>query len=241
MNIDKMKIHKFKLGLLGASGRMGGEILGLLSKSHFSSRLELVASPGSKDPFDSLFRAEIWVDFSSPSAVLKLCREAVSRKSKIPLVVGTTGWTDVEKIELENAALHFPILRASNFSLGVFLCRIALRSWSSVSEVEKWTVKIRDLHHAAKKDAPSGTALSLRDAIGRADAITSIREGDAVGRHEVELESELEKVVLIHEAKKRSVFAEGALETALRLANSDLKSFPSRILSLDDLYLHRGV
>lgn len=231
---------KIKLGLLGANGRMGAEVRKLLAEKRFADRVELVASNGSGDPFDPLFAADVWVEFSSPKAVTLLLEEAARRKSKIPFVIGSTGWTPAETAAVEAAAAFAPILRASNFSLGVFLCRATLRDWSAYSELEGWKVTMRELHHTRKKDAPSGTALSLREAFGREIPITSVREGDIVGIHEVILESATEKLTLIHEAKSRAVFAEGALEAAIRLATIAPETLPKRVLGLDDLYLSRG-
>jgi 4-hydroxy-tetrahydrodipicolinate reductase len=233
-------IRKFKLGILGFSGRMGAEVEKLLQEPRFAARLEKNATPARGESIDSLFEADLWLDFSSPNAVLALVREAVRRKSKIPLVVGSTGWSASERNELEAAAKSFPILQAANFSLGAEICRIALGSWRTFPELARWKITIRERHHPGKKDAPSGTALSLREALGREVEIESIREGDFVGVHEVIAESAHEKLTFIHEAKSRAVFAEGALEAALRLGNSEGEVFPKRILGLDDLYLHRG-
>lgn len=234
-----MKIRKFKLGLLGASGRMGAEIRKLLENPRFSTRLEIVAAPARGESMDVLFSADLWIEFSSPAAALSLCREALRRGTKIPLVVGATGWSDAELRELSEAAKGFPVLRSANFSLGVYLCRLALRSWGARLDPAGWKIWIRDVHHAEKKDSPSGTALALREALGpelgKEASIVSERVGDAVGLHEIVLESSTERLTLTHEAKGREVFAEGALEAALRLVNASSSSLPKRLLDLDDL------
>ncbi len=232
-----MKIRKFKLGILGRSGRMGAEIGKLLGESRFSGRLVVGATPASGEALDGLFEADLWIEFSSPAAVLALVREALRRKAKIPLVVGATGWSAAELRELETAARSFPILRSANFSLGVQICRITLLAWRAYPELAEWKASIREVHHADKKDAPSGTALALQDALGREAEIASVREGAVVGTHVVVLESGSEKLTLIHEAKSRAVFAEGALEAGLRLVNSAPDVLPKRILGLEDLYL----
>jgi 4-hydroxy-tetrahydrodipicolinate reductase len=234
------KLGSYRLGVLGLSGRMGEELTKLLIEPRFASRLAKIASPGSRDGLDSMFAADVWLEFSTPAAVLMLVREALRRDSKVPLVVGATGWTTEESEELEAAARKTPILRAANFSLGVQICRMTLQSWREFPELANWRVSIRDLHHTGKKDAPSGTALSLREALGREVEIVSLREGDIFGIHEIRLESDSEKLTLIHEAKSRAVFAEGALETAFRLVSADAALLPKRLLGLEDLYLHRG-
>lgn len=234
-----MKIRRFKLGILGGRGRMGQELERLLVEPRYSSRFEKVAAPANGESMELFFTADLWIEFSSPAATLALCREAIRRGSKTPLVVGATGWTEEELRELENAAKAFPILRSANFSLGIQICRMTLRTWGARPELANWKVSIRDLHHAQKKDSPSGTALALREALGttlgKLATITSHREGDAVGLHEIVLESETEKLILIHEAKSRAVFAEGVLEAALRLMNSPFATMPKRLLGLDDL------
>lgn len=234
-----MKIARFKLGILGTGGRMGAELDKLLAEPRFSARLERFCAPVRGAALDPFFGADVWVEFSSPAAALELVREALRRGSKIPLVVGATGWSEPELRELETAAKILPILRSANFSLGVQICRLTLQSWGARPIFSGWKVTIRDLHHVNKKDAPSGTALALREALGSAlgrnATIESERIGDAVGTHEVILESASEKLTLIHEAKTRGVFAEGALEAALRLANSTAEQLPKRLLSLDDL------
>jgi 4-hydroxy-tetrahydrodipicolinate reductase len=233
-------MKKVKIAILGLGGRMGTEIQKLLEDLRYSNRFEIGMAPRTGESLDGFFGAELWIEFSSPAATLVLVREAIRRNSEIPLLVGATGWSEVELRELEEAAKVFPILRAANFSLGILICRMTLQAWRAYPELSNWKVSIRDLHHAAKKDAPSGTALALQEALGRAASITSVREGDAVGTHEITFESGSEKLTIIHEAKSRRVFAEGALEAAIRLFNSDAATLPKRLLSLEDLYLHRG-
>ena len=102
-------------------------------------------------------------------------------------------------------------------------------------------MSVREVHHTQKKDAPSGTALSLRDVFQAKRpgemAIESIREGEVIGVHEVTFESANEKLVLIHEAKTRSVFATGALDAALEWINGNReKALPAHLLGLADLY-----
>ncbi len=219
---------KTSVAVLGRRGKMGREIENASASPAFRDRLSLVDETGSPT---------VWVEFSSPAGALDLCARIRASGVRTPLVVGSTGWTSDELLKLETYAAEFPILKASNFSFGIQLCRFALNLWQTFPDLDAWTVKIRELHHKEKKDSPSGTALSLREAIGRDVPITSIREGEIIGTHEVVFTSDSESLTLIHEAKRRSVFAEGALEAAIRLAAG--KNFPKRLLTLDDLYLRR--
>lgn len=220
-------MKKVKIQILGRSGRMGKELDEAARLPAYSSRLDVI-DDGVPD---------LWIEFSSPEGALELCRKLNAADQKVPLLVGSTGWTEAQSKELEKFSLRFPILRASNFSVGIQLCRITLLLWKTFPEIRPWTVKIRELHHAEKKDSPSGTALTLREVIGGDVPIASVRDGDIVGTHEIVFASESESVTLIHEAKRRSVFAEGALEAAIRLAGTS--GLPKRLLSLDDLYLQR--
>jgi 4-hydroxy-tetrahydrodipicolinate reductase len=218
---------------------MGKELLALLETPRFTGRCELVSNPKRGEGLDSLKSADVWIDFSSPSGTLEWCREAKRYGGGKLLISGTTGWAAEELKELNEAAQVVPILYASNFSLGIQICKTTLRAWGGHKEIADWKVTLRDIHHAGKKDSPSGTALSLREALGpvlgAGAVILSERHGEVVGTHEVILESPSEKLTLTHTAKSRSVFAEGALEAALRIASLNLTSLPRRLLGLDDL------
>lgn len=94
------------------------------------------------------------------------------------------------------------------------------RAAELLPRLEGFDVHITETHHAGKKDAPSGTALLLRDALAASERevqITSIRVGDVPGRHEVCIDGAYEQVVVSHEARNRRVFADGALTSALWL------------------------
>ncbi|MBC7384914.1 MAG: 4-hydroxy-tetrahydrodipicolinate reductase [Cryobacterium sp.] len=236
---------RFKIGVLGIAGKMGAELKTCLEQSPFLERFELVSAPLRGEPLEGLLESDVIVEFSSPDVVLELCRLIQQAKGgrRPALVVGATGWTEAQIQTLSEFAKVLPILRASNFSLGVMVAKLTLELWASFPELKDWKSTIREWHHTRKKDAPSGTALTLRDALRRSEPIESIREGDIVGTHEVSLENEFERLTVIHTAKNRSVFASGALGAALRLmswlseeSNAEL---PRRELSLDDLYLRR--
>lgn len=235
-----MKRKPLQVGVLGFAGRMGQEIASLLTDDRFSDRFALGAIPKRGDSLETLFKDDVIVDFSSPEAARALIREARRRKSQVPIVIGSTGWSPAELRDLETAAQEVPILRSANFSVGIQICRMTLLAWKSYPELRDWRITIRDVHHAKKKDAPSGTALALQEALGQPVEIASVREGDIVGIHEISFESASEKISLIHEAKSRAVFAEGALEAAYRLAKLPPEKRAKRLLALDDLYLHRS-
>lgn len=157
-----------------------------------------------------------------------------ARRTGTPLVIGTTGW-DPELLGAEPV----PVLVAPNFSIGVALLRHLARvvggyAASSPAPVD---LAVTETHHRHKVDAPSGTALVLREALargaGRAETdvqTTSLRLGAVVGEHEVLASSELETITLAHRAHDRRLFAAGALSAAWWLVDQ-----PPGVHTLDDL------
>ena len=160
--------------------------------------------------------ADVAIDFTVPGAAAANVRAAVS--AGCPIVVGTTGWSAEMKtlapwVEQHNGAL----LTASNFSLGVnaFEQIVALAT-RLLGVAGGFDAHLVETHHAAKKDAPSGTALTLREAAEwpREIPITSIRTGSVPGVHEFVFDAPFETLTLTHTARDRRVFAEGALVAA---------------------------
>jgi 4-hydroxy-tetrahydrodipicolinate reductase len=136
------------------------------------------------------------------------------------MVVGTTGWYKElgyvrTLVELHRAGFVF----ASNFSIGVNLFFDIARTAATALNYD-YSGQIFERHHAEKKDAPSGTAIAIqrliRDATGNHAPleITSFREGEVVGLHEVVFESPADRIYLCHDAKSRRGFAEGAVRAA---------------------------
>ncbi len=216
-----------RIGILGREGKMGRALESLVLDPEFSSRVSLTRD---EDP-------DLWIEFSSPAGALELCKKISGSKKHTPLLVGSTGWSVDQSKELEKYGNRFPLLRASNYSFGIQLCRMSLLLWKNYPEIQDWKVTIREVHHTEKKDSPSGTALTLKEALGADCEIISVREGGVIGLHEVTFLSPFESITLTHEAKDRRVFAAGALRAAIHLA--EMKNLPKRVLTLDDLYLRR--
>jgi 4-hydroxy-tetrahydrodipicolinate reductase len=162
------------------------------------------------------------IDFTTPHCVLANIEACV--KAGKNMVVGTTGWyQELDRVR-NLVELHGTgFLSASNFSLGVNLFLDVARAAATALRHD-YSGQIFERHHAQKKDAPSGTALVLQQAIREASGqsegleITSFREGDVVGLHEVVLESPADRIYLCHDAKSRRGFAEGAIRAAEWLA-----------------------
>ncbi|WP_374013658.1 4-hydroxy-tetrahydrodipicolinate reductase [Pseudoxanthomonas koreensis] len=172
---------------------------------HFAAA-ELAAAP----EFD------VAIDFSLPEGfdpVLALCAERGRA-----LVSGTTGLDADQRGALEAAARVIPLLWASNFSVGVAVLNELVER--AACALPGWDCDIVESHHVHKKDAPSGTALTLGESARQGGAqprYASLRAGDIVGEHLVQFAGQGERVELVHRATNRDIFARGALQAASRL------------------------
>jgi 4-hydroxy-tetrahydrodipicolinate reductase len=215
-----------RLLIHGATGRMGAALLRLAATD---PRLHVVAAasrrgaacgdvPGlAGDRLADAPAFDVAVDFSLPEAfdpLLALCRARGAA-----LVSGTTGLSPAQLEALDAAATTIPVVWAANFSLGVaVLAELARRA---ALALPGWDADIVEAHHVHKKDAPSGTALFLGRAVAEARGAephyASLRAGDIVGEHTVQLSGIGERIELIHRATDRDIFARGALEAAWRV------------------------
>ena len=248
--------------MVGAAGRMGQSIIAL-SQSFaegalsLSGALETENSPAiGKDAVslaglepqgipitgniaEALKGGQVAIDFSSPASSLALLEFCSQAEKKIPCVIGTTGFSSEERKELEHFAKKLPFVMAANMSLGVNLLFHLTRLTADLLG-PAFDVEIVETHHRHKKDAPSGTALALRDSLklskhykdhedthgrkgmsqGRPQkelGIHALRGGDIVGEHSVFFLGEGEGLELKHRASSRNAFAQGALSAALFL------------------------
>jgi 4-hydroxy-tetrahydrodipicolinate reductase len=162
---------------------------------------------------DLLRAINVVIDFTTPAAVLENIEACLREKTN--MVVGTTGWhTQLEGVRtrVEKAGIGF--LYGPNFSIGVNLFFEAARGAAQAAR-HGYSGQIFERHHQQKKDAPSGTSLVLQKIIKEASKaeleITSFREGDVVGLHEVIFDSLNDRIYLCHDAKSRRGYAEGAV------------------------------
>jgi len=169
---------------------------------------------------DRLASVDVVIDFTTPHAVLENIRACMSSKKN--MIVGTTGWYgELQKVRrmVEESGTGF--LYGSNFSIGVNLFFDVARA-AAMALQHHYSGQIFERHHAQKKDAPSGTAITLeelvREASGAELEIISFREGDVVGMHELVLDSPADTIYVCHDAKSRRGFAEGAVRAAEWLA-----------------------
>lgn len=235
--------------VVGALGRMGDRVraaiadesglrLGaaLEAKGHprLGERLEGGVVLGS-DVGAALREGDVVIDFSVPGSTLALLREAAA--AGVACVVGTTGFAPAEQAEIRALAARIPIVQAPNFSVTVNVLT------HLVSEATRllgpgYDAEIVELHHGAKRDAPSGTALALAEAIAAARGeklaehavlaregdvgprapgeigVHALRGGDNPGEHTVMFLGSGERLELVHRAATRDHFARGAVRAA---------------------------
>jgi 4-hydroxy-tetrahydrodipicolinate reductase len=171
---------------------------------------------------DSLAATDVVIDFTTPAAVVANVEACIRAKKN--LVVGTTGWYDqVPRLREMVLSAETGFLYGSNFSIGVNLF-FEIAASAGVALKYDYSGQIFERHHAEKKDAPSGTAVTIqqivRESGGREKEleIVSFREGDAVGMHELVFNSPDDRIYLCHDAKSRRGYAEGAVRAAEWLA-----------------------
>jgi len=160
-------------------------------------------------------QVDVVIDFTTAEAAIENMRACLALGARI--VVGTTGWYD-RLSEMKSLALrrNGALLYATNFSLSV---QELFKLTASVAKLDGYKFHIEETHHTSKLDAPSGTALTLRDIVDRVKPgatveITSKREGDASGLHVVTARGENDMIELRHESFNRRGFAEGAVRAA---------------------------
>ena len=165
-----------------------------------------------------LANIDVAIDFTTPQAVLPNLRALLTAGAKV--VVGTTGWhqhlPEMTALAREHGA---SLLYGTNFSLGVQAFFHAARLLAEA--LPGYEFAIEETHHVTKKDAPSGTALTLQQALGGTATITSHRVGDVLGLHVLSLRSPHETLTLQHESFSRKSFAEGAVKAAELLVGSN--------------------
>lgn len=155
------------------------------------------------------------IDFSSVQGALSILKYCL--RNKIPAVVGTTGFSEKQKNEILSVSKKIPVFLSSNMSAAVNLTFLAVEFLAKNLDFD---IHIHEIHHTAKKDAPSGTALTYASFVqkaGKKPKITSARIGDIKGEHEITFAGPGEKIILKHCAFDRSIFARGAIKAGLWL------------------------
>lgn len=247
-----------RIAVTGAGGRMGRTLLKLIHETpgavlaggieaenspHVGADLGTLAGLAtplgiavSDDPLAVIKDADALIDFSVPRASVEFA--GLAAQARIVHVIGTTGLAEADEARIAAAARHATIVKSGNMSLGVNLLAALVRQAAHALGTE-WDIEIVEMHHRAKVDAPSGTALLLGEAaaVGRnislkdnsergrdgqtgarkdgAIGFASLRGGSVVGDHQVIFAGPSERITLGHIAEDRAIFARGAIAAAL--------------------------
>lgn len=254
------------IAIAGVAGRMGQALVRAASadaafrlvggtERSGSPALGTEVAPGaraSEDVRTAAAAAQIWIDFTTPAAT-GAALDALAATPVKAAIVGTTGFSAEQEAAIAAAAKRIAIVRSGNFSLGVNLIA-ALAEQAARRLGPEWDVEIVEAHHRHKKDAPSGTALLLGEAVAAGrnvnladarlaprDGVTGerpeggigfavVRAGGLVGEHEVIFAGAREVLRLQHQALDRAVFADGALAAAKWAADK-----PAGLYSMRDV------
>jgi 4-hydroxy-tetrahydrodipicolinate reductase len=198
-----------KIVVAGPQGRMGQVLLRAVGEAEGCT---VSGQFGSKDdPLPLVAGAQALIDFTRPAASVALA--ALAAQARIVHVIGTTGFSDDDEAKIRAAARHAVIVKSGNMSLGVNLLAALVKQ--AAKALPDYDLRIFEMHHRAKVDAPSGTALMLGRASGRDDVgYASLRAGTVIGEHQVILAGAGERIVLSHSAEDRMIFARGAVAAA---------------------------
>jgi 4-hydroxy-tetrahydrodipicolinate reductase len=230
-----------RIAVTGATGQMGTNVIKVARDRGETISLtvdrEEAENRGLKveddENFEELLRensVDVIVDFTVPAGTMEYLEAA--RETGTPIVIGTTGFSEEQKREIEEAGEEIPVLKASNFSPSINVMRKLVKEASR--KLEDYDIEVTETHHNRKRDAPSGTANTFLDDIrevrgdfeevhgreGEAPreegevGVHAKRAGDIKGTHEVLLAGDEEVLKIRHRSESREVFASGALKAA---------------------------
>lgn len=195
---------EIKYGIIGASGRMGKEIISLLNENNnkLVFKYDIEGEWKNEEP-------EVLIDFSLPEVFEKSLEYALN--FKIPFIIGTTGLSNKQLEKLKKSSENIPVVQSYNFSVGI---QLLIECAKIISEkTNDWNIEISETHHRFKKDKPSGTAIMIKNAIGKEVNISSLRLGNIFGEHTIQFANLGEVITLNHSASSRRAFAEGVLKS----------------------------
>lgn len=255
-----------RVAVPGAAGKMGRMVIAAVAERAADARvaaaLERTGHPGlgqevapgvtiGDDVAAALAASDVVVDFTAPAASAALAAAAAERG--VACVIGTTGLDADARGAIERASQRVPIVLAPNFSLGVNLL-LGLVEQAARALGPEFDLEIVELHHRAKRDAPSGTAIAIAEALARGRGrslddvkryaregdvgprppgeigVVAVRGGDVVGEHTAYFLGPEERIELTHRAGSRAIFARGAVHAALWVVGK-----PPRLYSMRDV------
>ncbi len=202
---------------VAGAGRMGQAVARLLESNEHMALSGMWRRDGDLD--DLVQGADVVVDFSLPEGTVQVV-DAV-RRHTVPLVCGVSGLDEEQLAALHSAADRVAVVYDRNMSLGIAVLKRSVKE-AAASLGSDFRVQIYETHHIHKKDAPSGTALLLGEAVAAArgeDGTGSVtfeseRRGEVPGDHEVVMTAAAETLTFAHSVTTRDVFAAGALRAA---------------------------
>lgn len=230
----------------GCNGHMGQVVSGLAKEDpdiEIAAGIDIVDCRDNGYPvytniWDCTEEADVIIDFASAKAADELLKFSVKRR--IPLVLCTTGLTDDQMKQVEEASGKVAILKSANMSLGINTLLKLLKEAAKILVPAGFDIEIIEKHHNRKLDAPSGTALAMADSINeildneydykydrsqdhkkrgqKEIGISSVRGGTIVGEHDVIFAGTDEVITFSHQAYSRAIFGKGAIQAAKYLA-----------------------
>ncbi|HRF36643.1 MAG TPA: 4-hydroxy-tetrahydrodipicolinate reductase [Clostridia bacterium] len=230
----------------GIGGRMGRTLLECLNKNEYTTAVGGVDKFANQADFnipifqnisDINIKADVIIDFSRAEAIYDILPYA--KENKIPVVLCTTGYSELDLDYINEMSKELPLFKSSNMSIGINLLIDLVKKATNLLG-ENFDIELIECHHNVKVDSPSGTALTIAEAIneemnntlefkfGRHDnnerrkknelGIHAVRGGTVVGRHEVLFLGNDETITIKHEANSKAVFAEGAVKASIYMS-----------------------
>lgn len=202
-----------KISVIG-TGKTGSKVVQLLGEN-----LGYAFDENTPPTIDKLKESDVLIIFVPGIAVSDIFDMVL--ESGVPTAWGSTGfdWPQDLNAKVQEAKTKWVL--ANNFSLGMNIIRHTIKKMSEASEIlNNPTFNIHEVHHIYKKDAPSGTAISWKEWLAKEVEVSSSREGDVNGYHELKIKTDREEITLSHDALDRSIFAEGAIWAAEQLVNN---------------------
>lgn len=172
--------------------------------------------------FEQLMKHDVIISFLPGDAFAELI--PLLLETKLPVVTGSTGFQWPQEFDRTLKQNNLRWIQGTNFSLGVVVIKQLIERLNQVTRLfpEK-KLSIHEIHHTKKLDAPSGTALSMKEWLIESCDVTSERTGDVIGFHELTMDTGSEVIKISHEAKDRRLFAEGALWAAKIIRTNKLQ------------------
>lgn len=223
-----------KISVIG-TGKTGSKVVELLGE-----KLAYAFDETNPPTIEKLKESDAIIVFVPGDAVSEIIEMVL--ESGTAAAWGSTGFEWPNDLDEQVKAAHTKWVLANNFSLGMNIIRHSIKKISEASDIlDKPTFKIHEVHHIHKKDAPSGTALSWKEWLGKEVEVTSSREGDVNGIHELTVSTAREEITLKHDALDRSIFAEGAIWAAEQLVkNQQLSTGVHTFGALFDLVMNKS-